>query len=477
MIHNYNMAKNSIEIQEDYEPLIERENKYIMYVYYGGRGGGKSIGITDAIISLCLISKENAFCGREIKADNDKSIAETFAERLKYWSDVGAIDKRLYTIKRDNISFLNGSKITFTGFSEITIDGMKSTGATICWVDEAHSLTKRVIDLLLPSVRGKNSKGQKPISIFSFNRQLINDPIYVEAKSRTDCYLKQVNFEDNNFFYDNEALKTLIIQDREKLQKHIITQAEFNHTWYGEPFVEEDVLIPYELIQKNFDFVSTDYDLYLPSIGIDVARSGHDATCIKVIQGNKLIEELEFHNLNGDQLSEKVIRLYDSYNNKENDLNKNRIQMFIDSCGVGASLIDCLNIKGYSRYVVPVNFASSPEDERYYNKRAECYGRAKEKLENGFDFNGLGRELIEQLAYVPYDYKRSDKLKIVDKDIIKKKLGRSPDDADAFVLTFASLSNKLRETNQYTINRWNNRKYTITRNNCLDICNIFGVES
>ena len=79
--------KHSIEIQEDYEPLIERENKYIMYVYYGGRGSGKSIGITDAIISLCLISKENAFCGREIKADNDKSIAETFAERLKYWSD------------------------------------------------------------------------------------------------------------------------------------------------------------------------------------------------------------------------------------------------------------------------------------------------------------------------------------------------------------------------------------------------------
>ena len=202
-------TKHSIEIQEDYEPLIERENKYIMYVYHGGRGGGKSIGITDAIISLCLISKENAFCGREIKADNDKSIAETFAERLKYWSDVGAIDKRLYIIKRDSISFLNGSKITFTGFSEITIDGMKSTGATICWVDEAHSLTKRVIDLLLPSVRGKNSKGQKPISIFSFNRQLINDPIYVEAKSRTDCYLKQVNFEDNNFFYDNEALKLM----------------------------------------------------------------------------------------------------------------------------------------------------------------------------------------------------------------------------------------------------------------------------
>ena len=463
----------SINIQKEYQVILERDQKYFMYVYYGGRGGGKSYGIADSIIALCLISKENAFCGREIKSDNDKSIAETVSDRLKYWSSVGAIDKRLYNIKRDCITFLNGSQITFTGFSEITIDGMKSTGATICWIDEAHSLSKRVIDLLLPSVRRENSLHQLPITIFSFNRQLINDPIFVEAQSRNDCYLKKINYYDNIFFEDNRSLQKQIEEDKERLKNNIITQAEFNHKWYGEPFVEEDVLITYDLLQRNKDFISTDYELYIPSIGIDVARSGKDATVISIIQGNKLLEEYSFYNLNGDQLSEKVIKIYDTYNNRENEFNKNKIQLFIDSCGVGASLIDCLQIKGYSRCVVPVNFASSPEDERYYNKRAECYGRAKEKLLNGFEFGNKANELIEQLVYIPYDFKRSDKLKIVEKDIIKKKLGRSPDNADAFVLNFSSLSNKLRETSNNTLQKWNRKSYTKNSNNCFETCNIF----
>lgn len=463
----------TLEILKAYKPILTRDEKYSLYVYNGGRGGGKSIGITDSIIILCLMNKETAFCGREIKDANDKSIIATFKERLLYWSSKNELDKRLFKILKDRIEFANGSIIYFVGFSEITIDNMKSVGASLCWVDEAHSLTKNVIDILLPSVRKENSKGQKPISIFSFNRQLINDPIFVEANSRNDCFITKVNYYDNPYFKSNKALNSLLEQDTQRLKNNIITESEFNHTWLGEPFVEEEVLIPFELIKKCLEFKSTSYDLYLPSFGIDVARGGKDTSVISIVQGNKLLEEIEFYNLDSDQLSEKVIKIYNEYDKRENEFNKKRIQMFIDSCGIGASLIDCLKIKGYSFATVPVNFANSPEDERYYNKRAECYGRAKLQLTDGFEFNNKCNELVQQLVYVPYDFKRSDKLKIKDKEEIKKRLGRSPDNADAFVLNFSSLANKLRETSSFMLQRLQNRTYNKTSHNCFEMCNIF----
>lgn len=116
--------------------------------------------------------------------------------------------------------------------------------------------------------------------------------------------------------------------------------------------------------------------------------------------------------------------------------------MFIDDTGGwGASWIDQLRRIG--REPVPVGFASAPTDPRYANKRTEMYFHAIEWIKGGGALPpetepGVS-ELIAALSQTTYGF-RGDRLLLEPKDQIKQRLGHSPDDADAFALTFADLT-------------------------------------
>ena len=85
--------------------------------------------------------------------------------------------------------------------------------------------------------------------------------------------------------------------------------------------------------------------------------------------------------------------------------------------------------------VEEIDFGSAARDkERYYNKRAEMYFQAREFLrEHAILPPDLPGRFIEELYSVRYIYDDS-RIKIERKDEIRKRLGRSPDYADAFCL-------------------------------------------
>ncbi|MBS0542061.1 MAG: terminase, partial [Proteobacteria bacterium] len=89
---------------------------------------------------------------------------------------------------------------------------------------------------------------------------------------------------------------------------------------------------------------------------------------------------------------------------------------------------------------VGVGFAARPNDPRYDNKRTEMYFEAVEWIKTGgalppIDTPGVA-ELVAALSQTTYSF-RGDRLLLEPKDQIKARLGYSPDDADAFALTFA----------------------------------------
>lgn len=445
----------SIGIVEHYLPLIERDNKYKMYCYYGGRGAGKSIGITDALIVLALRTRENIYCGREIEKANDDSIMMSFKHRLSYWTERGDIDKALYKIYNDKIEFVNGSMIKFVGFSEMTIDNIKSTGASIVWVEEASTLTKNVIDKLVPSVRLLNQSGEMPIIIFSFNRDLINDPIFIEANSRTDCYKKLINYYDNPFFNDNIALISELNGDKERVVNGTMTQSEFNHRWLGEPYIDEAVLISTDLLNRNANFKFTQNNLYIPRFGLDVARDGKDSSVLTIVQGNKILEQIEFKIEDSFRLATEVIKYYNHYDDKETTYNKRRIRIFLDLTGVGYAVYDAFKQLNFENLIIGIDFGGSPLDPRYYNKRVEMYDSIKNALIDGLEFQETSNkyDLIQELSYIPIDLKDS-KLKLVKKEYIKAKLGKSPDFADSLALCFAEQLNLLRVISAKELNNF-----------------------
>ena len=109
---------------------------------------------------------------------------------------------------------------------------------------------------------------------------------------------------------------------------------------------------------------------------------------------------------------------------------------FIDQGGFGSSWID--NLRRLGREPIGVHFAGRATDPRYDNKRTEMYFEAVDWIRRGGQLppGQASHELIAALSRTTYSF-RGDRLLLEPKDQVKARLGYSPDDADAFALTFA----------------------------------------
>jgi hypothetical protein len=161
-------------------------------------------------------------------------------------------------------------------------------------------------------------------------------------------------------------------------------------------------------------------------LGVDVAREGDDASVIFPRQGLQCFPIQKFRNLDSLTGASQVVR---KWNEWEAD------GCFVDATGgYGWGWIDQMRQLGKSP--IPIQFAGEAHNkDRYYNKRAEMYFEAVEWIRRGGALL-RSRELLETLTQTTYTFK-GDRLILEEKLLIKEKLGYSPDECDAFVMTFA----------------------------------------
>ena len=115
--------------------------------------------------------------------------------------------------------------------------------------------------------------------------------------------------------------------------------------------------------------------------------------------------------------------------------NNHDCQVVVDEIGVGAGVVDELVALGVN--VIPFNSsAKSSYPDLYYNLRAEAWSLAGKMFSEGrVSSDGtLDLKLRNQLLMPRYDFKTNGKTIIEPKDSIKKRLGCSPDRADAYVM-------------------------------------------
>jgi hypothetical protein len=161
-------------------------------------------------------------------------------------------------------------------------------------------------------------------------------------------------------------------------------------------------------------------------MGVDVAAQGDDASVIFCRQGIQAFPIMKYRNINSTTGAGLVARKWDDW---EADA------AFIDNTGgFGSGWIDQLLLLG--KAPIGVGFAAEAhEKSRYYNKRAEMYFSAVEWIKRGGALPECP-EITAALTQTTYSIK-GDRLLLEPKDLVKAKLGYSPDEADAFVLTFA----------------------------------------
>lgn len=162
-------------------------------------------------------------------------------------------------------------------------------------------------------------------------------------------------------------------------------------------------------------------------MGVDVARFGGDRSVIAVRRGLVMMEPIVFNSIDTMTLAGAVIKAKERFKPDA---------IFIDSGAMGAGVIDRIRQLGHS--CMDVAFGGKAIDSnKYSNRRAEMYFRLADAIKKGGTSLPDVPTLREELANVYYTYDPSGRLKLKGKEDIKALLGRSPDMADAFALTYA----------------------------------------
>jgi hypothetical protein len=162
-------------------------------------------------------------------------------------------------------------------------------------------------------------------------------------------------------------------------------------------------------------------------IGCDPAEYGDDRTAV-VFRHGRTAYRIEYHNKKGPMQVAGLLAEY--WREYQPDA------LFVDKIGIGSGIVD--RLKELNIPVIGVNSAVRAADpERYYNKRAECWFRMKEWIEDAPNRLPNDPALIADLSAPSYKYSSNGSRLIESKDDMKKRQVRSPDGADALAMTFA----------------------------------------
>lgn len=172
------------------------------------------------------------------------------------------------------------------------------------------------------------------------------------------------------------------------------------------------------------------YEWNAKRLGVDVARFGDDKTVIGPRQGLFARKPIQMRKQNTADIATRVAQARMTWSSMPGG----DALIIIDDTGHWAhGTLDQLVISGHA--VHPVVFNAPAISTRYKNRRTEMYIEFAKWVRRGGRLPYVP-ELIPELTATTYTFSNGVFV-LEDKDLVKEKIGRSPDIADAYALTFA----------------------------------------
>ena len=409
------MNDNTItaRIPQAFAPLLTSHKR--IKLYYGGRGGGKSYAFADSLLIKGRMQKLLIACLREVQDSIKDSVYRLLCSRIRFYQ------LKDYQIKETKIiNLCTGTEFIFKGLRDSDVQKIKSLeGVDIAWIEEGQSISKKSWDILSPTIRKEGSE-----IWISMNRENETDALWQILAEHPDdrTLICKVNYYDNPFCPKELKLQAL------KCQKE--NPADYAHIWLGQPQDEGSKQLISPLLVRN---AFNGENALLPSpliIGLDIARFGDDKTVFCFRKGRVCTH---FQTLSRQDL----VSIADYTQTIIQEYHPTRI--FLDAGGVGAGVYDILVSRGYKRLLRAINFGSRAiRNDRYANRRAEMWDNMRAWLADDLGAKlPCDDDLLGELCTVRKDYDTKGRLLLESKDLLKKRLGRSPDKADALALTFA----------------------------------------
>lgn len=164
--------------------------------------------------------------------------------------------------------------------------------------------------------------------------------------------------------------------------------------------------------------------------GLDVARFGDDDSVLVVRRGKRVLAVITEHGFDTVEVAGLVARAL-----KDHRQGHEEVRIKIDSNGVGAGVADQVRANAPSGVqVIDVNAGErAPDEENFALVRDQLWWSLREWYASGAEV-AEDAELEQELLTPEYSLDVRGRIKVESKDSMRKRLGRSPDRADALAL-------------------------------------------
>ncbi len=191
-------------------------------VLYGGRGGAKSWSVARALLAQGMKEPLRILCAREVMRTIADSVHRLLADQIAAVPEF----KAWYKVQETSITGVNGAEFLYAGLRSVDADKIKSyEGVDVAWIEEGQVLSKRSLDILIPTIRAKGSE-----IWITMNPELDTDEVYQRFIANSPpprSWVQKVGWEDNEWF------PSVLEEERETALKR--DPVEYRHIWGGQP--------------------------------------------------------------------------------------------------------------------------------------------------------------------------------------------------------------------------------------------------
>jgi len=196
-----------------------------------------------------------------------------------------------------------------------------------------------------------------------------------------------------------------------------------------------DAWIPGTLVEAAQRIGPADVEANGPwAIGVDAAHMGDDESVITLRRGRLTLPQIARRSLDGPALAAAVEEQCRTLEDAGGVIGT----IVIELDGPGVSAYDALRRGKWAEAVNGIHTGAKQSDDRNYNLKAKIWRAALDYLKAGGCSMAFEPELKSQLSSYRYSYRDGLLLMEAKKDY-KKRIGKSPDRADSWVLTFAEM--------------------------------------
>lgn len=313
---------------------------------------------------------------------------------------------------------------TYSQGSEENIRGL--TGISLVVIDEAALCPKEFYEVCIACCRGVDNWG-RPVG--APHSLLISTP---KAHSYLNQRIKEALPGEVEIVtattFDNTTLDDRYVQ---RLIKDYGNTSFLQQEVYAQLIDDSapDQLIAWMDIDAMLNRQASIYGDRI--LGIDLARYGDDSNSCWYRHGTLLRRDWKIQNIDSINMYNMIASQY-----KPSDLD----MINLDGTGGFASgIADLLRHGGYPVSEINLGQRLGP-DSKYLNRRALMYACTEQAVRSNLSIQPVDDidKVKEELAAQRIIVRETDsKIAVLPKDIIKKAIGRSPDDSDGIALTFA----------------------------------------